>query len=125
MARGPHAELVNTIVARNAAGVSNDCDGPIVSDGYNLLQNTAGCVITGDPTGNILGVDPRLRPLADYGGPTETMALRPSSPAIDAGSAAAGPVTDQRGVARPQDGDGDGIPACDIGAYERSSSDRP
>jgi hypothetical protein len=125
MARGPHAELVNTIVARNAAGVSDDCDGTIASAGYNLIQDTAGCVITGDPTGNILGVNPRLKPLGDYGGPTETMALKPASPAIDAGSAAACPVTDQRGVARPQDGDGDAIPVCDIGAYERSSTDRP
>jgi hypothetical protein len=124
MAFAAHAALVNTIVAGNSAGASADCDGTLVSEGYNLLQDTAGCVVTGDPTGNILGVHAHLMPLADNGGPTQTMALRRSSPAIDAGSPAVCPVTDQRGVARPQDGDGDGAVACDIGAFERSGSDR-
>jgi len=48
----------------------------------------------------------------DNGGSTQTMALLPGSPAIDAGNNANCPVADQRGVTRPQ---GDG---CDIGAYE-------
>lgn len=111
--------LVNTIVAGNSAAASADCNGTLVSEGYNLLQDTAGCVVTGDPTGNILGAVAHLVPLADNGGPTQTMALRRSSPAIDAGSPVFCPVTDQRGVARPQDGDGDGTVACDIGAFER------
>jgi hypothetical protein len=34
-------------------------------------------------------------------------------------------VADQRGASRPQDGDRDGVAACDIGAFERSGSDRP
>jgi hypothetical protein len=53
-----------------------------------------------------------LGPLADNGGPTQTHALLPSSPAIDAGDNNGCPPTDQRGVARPS-----GL-ACDIGAYE-------
>jgi hypothetical protein len=48
---------------------------------------------------------------AANGGPTETMALPPGSPAIDAGSASGAPATDQRGAAR--------FGAVDIGAYER------
>jgi hypothetical protein len=40
------------------------------------------------------------------------MALLPGSPAIDAGSTAGAPATDQRGVARPQG------PGLDIGAFE-------
>jgi CSLREA domain-containing protein len=44
-------------------------------------------------------------------------ALRPGSPAIDAGMGdCAG--TDQRGIARPQDRNGDGVAVCDLGAYE-------
>ena len=45
-------------------------------------------------------------------------ALLAGSPAIDAADAAACPATDQRGVARPQDGDDDGEALCDIGAFE-------
>ena len=62
--------------------------------------------------------------LAFNGGPTQTHALVPGSPAIDAG----GPVctdangnpllTDQRGKPRIIDGNGDGTARCDIGAFE-------
>ncbi len=59
--------------------------------------------------------NPRLGPLADNGGPTETHALLDFSPAIDAGGditcADVGGV-DQRNVPRPQGA------GCDIGAYE-------
>ncbi|MBA8886329.1 hypothetical protein FHW12_000520 [Dokdonella fugitiva] len=48
---------------------------------------------------------------AANGGPTETMALPPGSPAIDGGSTAGAPATDQRGA--PRGG------AVDVGAYER------
>jgi len=58
---------------------------------------------------------PGLGPLQlNAPGSIETMALLPASAAIDAGEALANgcPVTDERGISRPQD------PACDIGAYE-------
>src|SRR5919197_317241 len=54
--------------------------------------------------------DPLLLPVANNGGPTDTMALAGASPAIDAGDPAACPPLDQRGVAR--------LGVCDIGAFE-------
>ena len=43
----------------------------------------------------------------------------PGSPVIDRGNSSGAPATDQRGVARPRDGDGNGSPVVDIGAFER------
>ena len=55
--------------------------------------------------------DPLLAPLGNYGGPTQTMALLPGSPAINAGTNGPGiPTTDQRGLGR--------VGAVDIGAFE-------
>src|SRR5262249_13789623 len=67
--------------------------------------------------------NPQLGPLADNGGPTQTMALPSTSPAVDRGNnsgCAASPANnlDQRGINRPADGNGDSNPVCDIGAYE-------
>ena len=59
--------------------------------------------------------------LANNGGPTRTHALVAGSPAVDAinDGTCPPPAKDQRGVRRPQDGNGDGGPACDIGSVER------
>ncbi|MFZ5912434.1 MAG: choice-of-anchor Q domain-containing protein [Chloroflexota bacterium] len=99
----------NTIIANSASG--GDC--------YNsgaIGVNTNNLVEDGSCAAGSSG-DPLLDALADNGGPTQTMALLPGSPAIDAGddaTCADAPVDglDQRGVARPQG------PHCDIGAYE-------
>jgi len=114
-AGGGTVNLKNTILAGNTdnGGQSPDCSGALNSQGHNLIQNTAGCTISGDPTGNIIGQNPNLGPLQDNGGPTLTHALLASSPAIDAASNDCPPPDiDQRGVARPQGS------ACDIGAFE-------
>lgn len=66
-----------------------DCVGTLISGGYNLIQNTNGCTITGDTAHNIYNQDPKLGPLADLGGPTPSHALRFDSPAPDAGHSGA------------------------------------
>ena len=72
--------------------------------------------VTDQPgTGNITD-DPLLGALADNGGPTRTHALLAGSAAVNAGTSAGAPATDQRGVARPQ---GAGV---DIGAYEQGGA---
>ena len=114
--------LRNTLIAgnHNTAGGSPDCAGTLTSQGHNLIQNTMGCTIVGTTTGNKLGVNPLLGPLANNGGPTRTHSLGATSPAREAGNPAAPGssstacrTTDQRGVNRPQGA------RCDIGAVER------
>jgi hypothetical protein len=85
--------LVNSIVAGQTSGA--DFDGTYTDGGHNLV-----------------GGDPKLGPLQDNGGPTQTMGLLPGSPAVDAGVAIVDLTTDQRGVARPQRN------GVDIGAFE-------
>jgi hypothetical protein len=80
--------------------------------GYNLIQAPGSATIAGTTTGNLLGIDPLLGPLADNGGPTRTMALLPGSPAIDAGDGTGAPALDQRGFTRAAG------TASDIGAFE-------
>jgi CSLREA domain-containing protein len=108
--------LKNTLLAGGDAPNGPDCFGTVTSYGYNLIQNTNGCTLTGDQTGNIYGENPLLGPLAHNGGFTMTHGLLHGSPAIDAASSTdpyGNPVTvDQRGVSRPQ-----GV-ANDIGAFE-------
>ncbi|MCE7982438.1 MAG: choice-of-anchor D domain-containing protein [Caldilinea sp. CFX5] len=100
--------LVNTIIANTIGGA--DCTGSPTIKVNNLIEDgSCGATFTGDPL---------LGPLVDYGGATFTHALLPGSPAIDAGNDNACLPVDQRGVARPFDGDNNGSSLCDIGAYE-------
>jgi hypothetical protein len=117
---GGTVTVKNTIIAGNSGQAGNsDCAGTLTSQGHNLVQAVpAGCTITGDAFGNLIGMDPLLGPLQDNGGPTPTRALLPGSPAIDAGSDTGCPDTDQRGYSRPVDGDNNGPPVCDMGAFE-------
>jgi hypothetical protein len=129
----------NDVVIRNTLIANNgfDCRGPygIISQGYNLV-GIAGCDIVSAP-GDMIGtpespVNANVRRVADNGGPTPSNALISFSPAIDAGNPNAPgigeyacEVDDQRGVARPIDGDGDEAARCDIGAYEFDPTDPP
>ncbi len=84
--------------------------------GSNSSPTFSWCVVQGGLIGgtNIIDADPKLGPLADNGGPTQTCAPGKGSSAIDAGTAEGAPKTDQRGVKRPQGG------GIDIGAVEIS-----
>lgn len=98
----------NTIVAGSPGG--GDClsSGTIGENVHNLVQDgSCSPLLTGDP---------RLSPLANNGGPTETHALQPDSPAVDLGDPATCLATDQRGEARDDW-------ACDIGAFELKYAD--
>ena len=96
----------------------------MTSKGYNLSSdNTCKFGTSGDRN----NTDPMLGPLQYNGGPnhTQTMALQPGSPAIDAGNPSGctdskGNLlkTDQRGMPRPDKEDTGG---CDMGAYETQS----
>jgi hypothetical protein len=92
----------------------------------NLIGVGSSGGLTSGVNGNQVGVaNPGLGSLANYGGPTQTIALLPGSPAIDAGSdcipGVTVPTTDQRGALRGPAGLDAGS-AVDIGAYEDSSS---
>jgi hypothetical protein len=122
--------LSNTILAGNSAhgGGATDCQsssgGGLITDGpggHNLIGNALGCgaIMPGLPAGDQTGVThPGLLPLANHGGPTNTVALQSASPAIGAGDPAtctAGdtPNRDQRGDTRVTATRG-----CDIGAFD-------
>jgi predicted outer membrane repeat protein len=97
----------NTLIADHAKG--EDCvlsdDGVIGINIHNLVEDQ-GC----NPAHY---GDPLLEKLADYGGDTQTRALLPDSPAVDAILASdCLHSTDQRGQPRPV------ARACDIGAFE-------
>jgi CSLREA domain-containing protein len=107
--------LKHTILANSVGNCYVNYGGSIKSDGYNL-DSDGSCGLAGP--GDLSNMDPLLGPLQDNGGPTHTHALLTGSPAIDAGDNVGCPSTDQRGIARPKDGDSDCNAVCDIGAYE-------
>ena len=123
---GPSGTLTakGTILADSLGDCSISAGSYAASDGYNI-SNDATCSAflnnTGDLNETPAGLDPNGP--ENSGGPTQTIALLPSSPAINAipvnasgyCTAADGVTplsTDQRGVSRPQE------TGCDIGAFE-------
>jgi hypothetical protein len=82
---------------------------PITSTGVNLIED-ASCVVAGafngDPKLGALTAEPAFHPLL------------PGSPVIDLADGAVCTGLDQRGASRPQDGNGDGVARCDLGAHE-------
>jgi predicted outer membrane repeat protein len=113
--------LQNTIVAGNFQGAApsataNDIYGAVnASSSFNLIGTGGSGGLINGTNGNQVGVlNAGLSTLASNGGPTLTIALTASSPAIDHGSNAfvtAG-ETDERGMPRIDNG------VVDIGAFE-------
>jgi hypothetical protein len=108
--------LRNSIIANSTSGGDCSNSGTIGSNVNTLIHD--GSCNTGTSLSGFLTGDPKLGPLADNGGPTQTFALLPESPAIDAGDATICALVtgvnnlDQRGATRPAGA------ACDRGAFE-------
>jgi CSLREA domain-containing protein len=129
--------LQNTIVADNFsdAGTSaSDITQPVdAASSYNLIGRGGSGGLLNGVNNNQVGLDPKLGQLGNNGGTTQTRALLPGSPALDAGNNAfvanppfsGPPFTDQRGsgFARIVDGpDADTTDTVDIGAFEAQVS---
>jgi hypothetical protein len=120
---GGVATLTNAIVAGNTnGGVPSDIGGLVASGSSNNLTGTGGSgglvdLATDPAHHNRVGIAaPGLDILKSNGGPTQSVALLASSPAIAAGdhavcAAAAVGGVDQRGLPRP-------AAVCAIGAFE-------
>lgn len=116
------AVVRNSILGENvdaspSGTIFPDCSGGFTSDGYNLIENTTGCAIGGNTTGNITGTDPNLSALASNGGRTQTNAFPTGSPPLNAGNP--GGCVDDTGAAVIADQrDGARLTRCDMGAFE-------
>ncbi|MBK8027355.1 MAG: hypothetical protein IPK19_39665 [Chloroflexi bacterium] len=111
--------LANTLVAGNSSvnTGSDDISGAVTSQGYNLVGNSTGATGLGaTDLKDAAAIPLTLGPLANNGGPTQTIALITGSTAINGGDPAYGglPAYDQRGVGFPRVRGG----RIDIGAYE-------
>ncbi|MFN8151088.1 MAG: choice-of-anchor Q domain-containing protein [Solirubrobacterales bacterium] len=110
--------LSNTIVSNPTAGPN--CSGAaVISEGFNL-ESASSCGL--NQSTDKSNTPSNLGALTDNGGPTRTRAPLAGSAVIDAGKAAAGVTTDQRGLIRPSDiatvADVVGGDGSDIGAVE-------
>jgi len=102
---GADVMVQNSIIAGNGFGLNCGAVDGIVWAGRNI----AGDASCGSPSEGLIVADPMLAPLANNGGPTQTMSFDPRSPALN-GTLGCMVTVDQRYVPR------DAI--CDIGAFE-------
>jgi hypothetical protein len=131
------ANLNNAIVAGNTVDTTSlptDINGRVApNSSFNIIGNNQGMTgITNGTNGNQVStpanqIDPRVAPLADNGGATQTHALLFGSPALNKGNSF-GLITDQRGFVRPINLDDTTYPnatggdGSDIGAFETQTA---
>ncbi len=118
IAGGTSLGINNTLFAENT---SRDCGAPMAcsagtSSGVHNLQWPATHAVCSNAdracTSGTIFSNPQVGELKSNGGPTQTAAPLPGSPALGIGRGC--PATDQRGVTRPQNG-------CSAGAVEGSA----
>jgi hypothetical protein len=130
LANPMNATFEDTIIAGNSGLHGPDVYGA-VPGAFNLIGSASEATLKDAvPGSDLVGVDPRLGPLSGNSGPTETMALAASSPAVNKGSSV-GVAADQRGAVRPVAYPGiansaaPGANGADIGAYELQAPPPP
>ena len=123
-------QILNSVFADNRVGngaVAQDCHANstmaaplVISANRSWFQAPdASCaIVAAGNVGNTINQAAMLGVLANNGGVTETHAPMLGSPLIDYVNATTCLSADQRGTARPQDGDSNGSSICDIGALE-------
>ncbi len=109
---GPASFGASILVGATAGG---ECGGAVTDLGYNIDDGST-CNFSGPSLSNT-AADLDSSGLQNNGGPTQTIAVEPGSPAIGlVTNAPQCPATDQRGAARPTSG------ACDAGAYDTNGT---
>src|ERR1051325_10730522 len=125
--------LNNSLIAGNQAASGAEIDNrsnSITANNFNLFGASGNTGVSGftpgpsDVTPSV-SLAQIIGPLQNNGGPTQTHALVAGSPAVDAGNpngcldnTGTALQTDQRGLPRVFDGNGNGQAICDIGAFE-------
>ena len=119
------AVVKGTIFVRGASGAN--CAAVLASGSTGNVADDSSC---GTSARVKTAAEIGLAAPADNGGPTPTMALKPTSALIDAGDPYACldvhvQMREQRGYSRFADGNGDGVVECDPGAFEYGSLGQP
>lgn len=101
--------LYSNIIASNTAATDPDITGDFTNSSHNIIGNGSGntSIIDGVSQNHVgtgvSPIDPKVNPIGNYGGYTETMTLQSDSPAIDQGVNVGTLTREQRGGSRTND----------------------